>query len=256
MGEGKEQHTLDLPDYRISRYLVTNAQYQVFVDAGGYRTRRYWREAEAAGLWQKGKLTCYTWLPGKRKYVRGDVDAPHDYGQPFSLSNHPIVGVNWYEALAYCHWLTEVWRAEGKIAEDEVVRLPTEAEWEKAARGTDGRRYPWGDDPDPNRANYDETGINSTSAVGCFPHGVSPYDCLDMAGNVWEWTTSLLQKYPYRADDGREDLSSSDSRVLRGGSWIYNRVDARSASRLSRYPDLRDYFIGFRCIVASTSSSL
>ncbi|MCP4529753.1 MAG: SUMF1/EgtB/PvdO family nonheme iron enzyme, partial [Delftia sp.] len=141
----KPQHEVTLPAFKIGKYPVTNAQYLRFVEATG---REWW-----------------------------------DEGRQPERANQPAVRVNWHDARAYCAWVTKVWRAEGVIAPDEAVRLPTEAEWEKAARGglsLDGddqggaRRYPWGDDLDPNRANYDETGIGTASAVGCFPNGISP----------------------------------------------------------------------------------
>jgi formylglycine-generating enzyme required for sulfatase activity len=189
-----------------------------------------------------------------KDYDGTEREAPADYGNPFALDNHPVVGGTWYEAMAYCRWLTERLRKakdESSIRPDEEVRLPTEAEWEKAARGTDGRPYPWGNEPpDPNRANYKDTGIGSASAVGCFPGGASPYDVHDMAGNVWEWTLSDYNAYPYQADDEQEDKNRTNVRkVLRGGSWDYSGNDVRAALRYYRVPGNRYYFVGFRCVV-------
>ena len=164
---------------------MTNAQYAAFVRAGGYRQRRYW--TAAGWRWREGD----------------DVVAPEDYGEPYNLANHPVVGVSWYEAVAYCRWLTEALRAAGELDEGETVALPGEAEWEKAARSADGRSYPWGDAPDPDRANYDDTGIGATSAVGCFPGGASPYGVEDLSGNVWEWCHTRWEGdyRRYRGDD-------------------------------------------------------
>ena len=173
--------------------------------------------------------------------------------------------MSWYEALAYCAWLTEAWRERRVIAADEAARLPTEAEWEKAARGTDGRRYPWGDEPDPQRANYVDTGVGATSAVEMFFTGASPYDCLDMTGNVWEWTSSLWGenlgdptfKYPYNQADGREGLDAGDRvlRVLRGGAFFSDRDLARCAYRLGFGPSRDWFYYGFRDVVSLISPS-
>ena len=265
---GKEmpQHTLDLPAFRISRFLVTNAQYRIFIETGGYQEASYWPEAVKASYWREGQV--------KRRFVKGGeiveewATAPADYGQPFDLANHPVVGINWYEAMAYCHWLTEKLRQTGELRPDEIITLPSEAQWEKAARGTDGRIYPWGDEPDPNRANYDDTGIGTTSAVGCFPDGASPYGCLDMSGNVWEWTRSLWGgeveaefNYPYDPNDGREDLAAgvNVARVLRGGSFGNNLRYVRCAIRGRHSPYYRLDLIGFRVawgVVSPSTSGL
>jgi formylglycine-generating enzyme required for sulfatase activity len=188
------------------------------------------------------------------------------------VDTHPVVDVTWHDALAYCKWLTETLEAWEETPEplatllrekSWVVTLPSEAEWEKAARSSDGRRYPWGEDPDPNRANYDETGIDATSAVGCFPGGKSPYGVEDLSGNVWEWTRSLWGKnlvkpdfgYPYDPDDGREDLDAGDEvrRVVRGGAFGNDTGFVRCASRYNFNPDIRGRLYGFRVVVSPSS---
>ena len=181
--------------FRVSRFPITNGQYAVFVSEGGYGHARYWREAEAAGRWKVGMF--------EGRYDAEPRNQPYELGEPYALPNHPVVGVTWYEALAFTRWLTDYMQANVCLAVGWCVALPSEAEWEKAARGSDGRKYPWDGKLTTNHANYDKTGIGTTSAVGCFPQGASPYGVEEMSGNVWEWTRSLRADYPYEPGDGR-----------------------------------------------------
>ena len=228
------QHEVNLEGYCIGKYPVTNAQYAAFVAAGGYQERRYWTE------------TGWQW--------KEDRTAPEKYGGVFDLPNHPVVRVMWYEAAAYCRWLTERLRETGGLQSDEEVMLPSEAQWEKAARGSDGRIFPWGDDADPNRANYSNTDIGTTSAVGCFPGGASPYRALDMSGNVWEWCRTRWQA---SYEDYRDDnaLEGSALRVLRGGSFVFDRFGARCTCRGRGNPYYDWYDCGFRVVVSPISPS-
>jgi formylglycine-generating enzyme required for sulfatase activity len=234
------RHELELPGFFIGRFPVTVAQFRAFVEASGQE-------------------------PGDPDSLQG-------------RANHPVVWVSWHEARAYCEWLgerlrelarervekvdgeaqTRFWRgvAEGGLK----AGLPSEAEWENAARGDDGRIFPWGDVADPNRASYRETELGNQSSVGCFPGGASPHGCEEMSGNVWEWTRSLWGEkvqepdfgYPYDPGDGREDLEAGDEilRVLRGGSFFSSQWGVRCAARDWGRPDNRGWHIGFRVVLS------
>jgi len=165
---------------------------------------------------------------------------------PKKIADHPVY-VTWNDAIAYCQWLSKV---TGK-----PFTLPSESEWEKAARGTDGRLWPWGNRWNPARCNTREKGPGRTTPVGQYsPWGDSPYGVADMAGNVWEWTRSLYRGYPYDSDDGREDLGGNGIRVLRGGSFYGTVNSARSAARVGWNPHLRLRFNGLRVVVAAPFS--
>jgi formylglycine-generating enzyme required for sulfatase activity len=219
--EEQPQHRLHLPAFRLTRVPVTAAQFAAFIGETGYRI-----DAEA-----KRSPRC-------KERPRG----PKDYGFAEG-AGHPVTCVSWHDAQAFCRWAG--------------VRLPTEAEWEKAARGADGRLYPWGDEsPDPKRCNYGNL-LGSTAPVGSFPAGASPCGALDMAGNAWEWTASLWgsleqnnYRYPYNPADGREapDASESLMRVVRGGSFRDGGTRMRCAFRDWRYPFYHSDAIGFRVV--------
>ncbi|HEY1389618.1 MAG TPA: SUMF1/EgtB/PvdO family nonheme iron enzyme [Ktedonobacterales bacterium] len=152
--------------------------------------------------------------------------------------DHPVVCVTWNDVVAYCAWLAKT--------TSQPWRLPSEAEWEKAARGADGRIYPWGDTLDELCCNTRESGNGMTTPVGRYPNGESPYHVQDMAGNAWEWSSTMFQLYPYRINDGRENLNSTDNRVLRGGSWNNVQQYARAAHRYNGWPSNLNASIGFR----------
>jgi formylglycine-generating enzyme required for sulfatase activity len=169
---------------------------------------------------------------------------------PNGKEDHPVAYVSWHDGMAYCRWLSEV---TGK-----TYSLPSEAEWEKGARGTDGRIYPWGNQWDATRCNTREGGRGGTAPVGTYPRGASPYGLLDMAGNVWEWTRSLWGGYPYPIDAEeraqRENLQAPNDqdRVLRGGAFNLLHRLVRCAVRYGYYPDFRLRYLGFRVVLPAS----
>jgi formylglycine-generating enzyme required for sulfatase activity len=186
-------------------------------------------------------------------FVRSGHPAPMAWQTQVSKLDHPVVRMSWHDAVAYTAWLSE--------RTGERWRLPTEAEWEKAARGTDGRIYPWGDTFDSARCNTYESGIRATSPVGSYPSGASPYGVQDMAGNVSDWTGSLKLPYPYTPSGEREDPNSPDVRVARGGSWVGGAGLARSAYRGNNMVPVlvNDIIPGlslFKLVIPSLSNSI
>lgn len=207
----KPQHTLELPTYWIGTTEVTNAQFRPFVEGDGYSNQAYWTEVGWAWRQENKRTQPRYW------------DDPRWNGD-----TQPVVGVTWFEAVAYVRWLSAQTGME--------FRLPTEAEWEKAARGTDGRIWPWGNVWAEGRANTSEAGLNTSTPVGQYPAGASPYGALDMAGNAREWcATEWGKPYPYAVEDewAADYLERNAGRVLRGGSWYSSQTFARGASHYS-----------------------
>jgi formylglycine-generating enzyme required for sulfatase activity len=201
-GDQKTREVID-HDYWIDKYPVTNEKYRAFMSAGGYEKQQYWSSE------------------GWKWKTENSITSPAYWNDiKWSKPDHPVVGVSYYEAEAFAKWAAK--------------RLPTEQEWEKAARGEDGRQYPWGEEFDKSRCNSDESGIGHTTPVTQYPNGVSPYGCHDMAGNVWEWCASW-------DDDEKHGL-----RGLCGGSWLDSPGSVRVSNRFYNLPDFLDFFIGFR----------
>jgi len=244
----------------ISKYPVTNAQFDAFTKDGGYKKAQYWEEAIKDNQWEKGIIKVWS---GKRS-------APRAYGKPFHFSNHPVVGVTWYEAVAFTRWLTDKWHDEKRLPENWQVQLPGNDQWEKAARGgvnilnrhviasindlcqkhkqmaknknvfiknpTPKRDYPWGDTYDSNYANGKTTEISETNTVGCFTGGISPYGCEEMSGNVWEWV---------------------NDKYIRGGCFRDTEDAERCASRGRDVdPNYEYYYLGFRLLSSPFTSDL
>jgi len=232
------QHRVHLPEYWIGRTSVTNTQFAAFVQSTGHRTA-----AELDG-WG------WIWDPQKHWVKKKGADWRHPGGSASDLSqkaDHPVVQVNWHDAVAYCEWLNQL--------SGQDVRLPTEAEWEKAARGTAGRIYPWGDDaPDERRANFSMT-IKTTTPVGWYGSlGDSPYGCADLAGNTWDWCADWYAENYYAGSPHVSPLGPADgkSRVVRGGCWDNDLRYVRSAYRGRSDPFSRDNYSGFRCLLFLT----
>jgi formylglycine-generating enzyme required for sulfatase activity len=225
-GDDKEPITIPY-SFKMSKYLITYAQYQCFLDAPDFDAAAWWAD-----------------MPS---------DVVKRYDQYWPISNHPRETVTWYQAVAFTRWLTARYRAVGLLTAEEEIRLPSEIEWEYAARGTDGREYPWGDGYRVGYANCDEQGrgvgpyfLHCTTAVGSYPQGASPFGLLDMSGNVWEW---CLNKY-YDTGDISIDVTGA-RRALRGGSFYGSDVSFRAFYCDFLDPDDNFSILGFRCALFS-----
>jgi formylglycine-generating enzyme required for sulfatase activity len=220
LGDGRQKDNIPcrvtLDNFQISKYPLTVAEYACAVQIGVI-------EEPKTNIVPRG--SNFTW---------------HDQMQRV---DHPVVNITWFQAREYATWLAQV--------TGDAWHLPTEAEWEKAARGTDRRIYPWGNKPDRSLANTSRRGIRTTTPVGKYPQGASPYSVQDMAGNVWEWCSSLYQHYPYYPDDGREDArETTKNRVMRGGSWRDGFSHASAAFRNQAVPHIATTDIGVRLAVS------
>ena len=310
----KPAHEVEIAPFDVAVYPVTNAEYRLFIQAGGYEDEQWW-ETEGARAWLRGagsntsalqqgrelqkivqglteetiqnvnaspdQIEFWLWL---RKATDDERDQQYEkwypsgkiYRQPgywddsrFNHPSQPVVGITWFEARAYCAWLS--------AQTGERYGLPPEVEWEAAARGNSnslavaglpteppnsrqtgqGRVYAYGNEFDPPNGNTFETHLRRTTPVGVFPRGRTPEGIADLSGNVWEWTTTIwgenLQNptfaYPYNATDGREDWDNGTARrVVRGGSWLDDQLFARAVYRLRYHLDLRSDILGCRLV--------
>ncbi len=226
----------------IARYPVTNAEYRRFVDSGGYEMQRWWTPSGWAFL-QNGSQPSPL-----EDETEGPINQPGLWKTAqFNSPAQPVVGVSWYEAVAYCDWLTHIGHREGWLSSTERLRLPTSLEWERAARHTDRRRYPWGDEsPDSERANYEAIGLRAPAPVGCFPNGPAVCGAHDLAGNVWEWTATLWEQ-PFEQAPCRE-VSPHDRPIIRGGAFNWKADYLECSARYWFNPGYRYNLLGFRVV--------
>ena len=246
--------------FQMSRYLVTNMDFQKFMSAGGYKEERFW-PSEAARSWLRGDASFQNklfdgWLEtAERDYKREISDEtmsidslretasqvlearqkPYYWDNPrFRISTAPVVGVNLWEAAAYCNWLTDELRSSNQIGLNEVISVPTEFEWERAARDcNETAEYPWGNDWDAGRGhvNHGALDLNNPAPVGMFPQGACPNGPMDLCGNVWEWTTSSASNWDGPIERDACFNNTFDDIVVRGSSWYNSYELARSGIR-------------------------
>jgi len=234
-------HTVYVDFFYIGKFKITNIEYRKFVEDNGYGNSSYWN---AGGFGEYGSEPRFWNDP---RFMGGGTE---------NSDNYPVVGVNWFEAMAYCAWLTE--------KTGHTYRLPTEAEWEKAARGTDQRRYAWGNSIDGSYANYEhsndpyEPGITPSGYYDSSMHNgfkthdnASPYGAYDMIGNVWEWCLDWYEGSSYYRNSPKNNPTgpeSGSSKILRAGGWVDSAYYQRAANRNSSFPENRNPIQGFRCV--------
>jgi formylglycine-generating enzyme required for sulfatase activity len=221
----KPEHLVFVKSFFMDVLPVSNADFAKFLNARGLKNHL-----------------------GESFYDDDDRDARiHQRGSTWQAdlgyAMHPVNEVSWVGARDYCAWLNK--------------RLPTEAEWEKAARGTDGRKYPWGNSKPTDKLALYGAAYNASAPVDAFPAGASPYGILDLSGNQWEWVSSAYRPYPFSADDGRENQTTGPVRSTRGGGHDSSEDEITTTQRgrnLSRSPTAGHHNIGFRCACSSKPS--
>ncbi len=236
IGQGQDQADVTLPAFWITRYTITVAQFEPFV-AEGYSdsSKRWW--PPNGWEWKQRSNRMQPWLWNDAAYHKPD---------------QPVIGISWYEAVTFAHWLT--WHLLHVLPEGYIIHVPTEAEWEAAAAfDVDMQRcmYPWGnEEPTPNHAVYDQSGLDQPAAIGTCSQGASACGAHDMAGNVWEWGASSFTAYPAGSATRLDDFLSSEWDVpLRGGAWWDHKMFLSCESRDMYPPDFHTYVFGFRLVL-------
>jgi formylglycine-generating enzyme required for sulfatase activity len=253
------QHVVYLDDYYIDKYEVTNAQFKEFIEATGYVTDaerkgngEVWNPMETAYDLKLFNFSGVSWRhPNAWMDTERLPNRPHpDVWENYNIMDkmdYPVVQISWNDAQAYATWA-------GK-------QLPTEAEWEKAARGTDGRKWPWGNIFDSNIEGvtiHANIGSDGPLSVGCFPSGVSLYGVYNLVGNVQEWVADwyALDYYMHSPQNNPKGPNTGNFRVIRGGSWRQlESYQVLSANRAYQVPDYSSNFVGFRCALGKSGSN-
>ena len=255
--------------YWLGRFPVTNAEYGAFIEDGAYERRDYWSndgwdwlsmsEAEFQSWFEKNKKT-YSWNEEWKEFYQPEKEPHFWHDSQFNGNNQPIVGITWFEAMAYCRWLTMTLRKRENRpdwwTDDLVVTLPTEAQWEYASRSSNNSIYPWGnDEPAEVHANFDQR-LSATSTVGIFPEGRTQTELYDLAGNVWEWCRDIWDAEAYTkrkggVSDPLGKKGDKNARLVRGGSWLNPPSYLAAAIRFGVGVWVRARDIGFRCCVVA-----